>query len=133
MSWTRLRLELARSPERPEGSHRIAYELTLPLATDGRISVEGFRELPELCTVHRYREDSDDRVGTLRHHRGDHWVFAYGAPDAQEENLPRLGQHSFKVGDYVSVLDAHGRDHAYRIVSSMPAPGLAHAQMGASS
>jgi hypothetical protein len=130
MSWTRIRLELARGPDHPEGSHRIAYELTLPLTTEGRMSVDLFRQLPELCTVHRYREDSDDRVGTLRHHRGDHWVFAYGPPAAFEENLPRLGRHSFGVGDYVSVLDEHGRDHAYRIVSSMPAPGLAHTKMG---
>jgi hypothetical protein len=131
MSWTRLRLELARGPDHPEGSHRIAYELTLPLDTWSRLAAGVFRELPELCTVHRYREDSDDRVGALRHHRGDHWVFAYGGPDPLEENLPRFGQHRFRTGDYVSVLDEQGRDHAYRIVSAMPAPGLAHQRMGA--
>jgi hypothetical protein len=133
MSWTRIRLELARGPHHPEGSHRIGYELTLPLETNGRLAVSVFRELPELCTIHRQREDSDERVGTLKHHRGDHWVFAYGAPNALEENLPRFGQHRFQVGDYISVLDDHGHDHTYRIVSSVPAPGLAHARMGASS
>lgn len=133
MSWTRIRLELARGPDHPEGSHRIGYELTLPLETDGRLAVSVFRELPELCTVHRYREDSDDRVGTLKHHRGDHWAFAYGSPDALEEDLLHFGQHRFRTGDYMSVQDQHGHDHAYRIVSSVPAPGLARAHMGASS
>jgi len=132
MSWTRLRLELARGPERPEGSHRIGYELTLPLASDGHMAIEVFRELPELCTVHRFGEDSEERVGALKHHRGDHWAFTYAGPGAFEENLPRFGQHRLRVGDYVSVLDAHGRDHAYRIVSAVPAPGLTHVTMGAS-
>ena len=133
MSWTRLRLELARGPDHPDGSHRIGYELTLPLDTDGKLAVPVFRELPELCSVHRFREDSDDRTGTLKHHRGDHWVFAFGGPEGLEENLPRFGQHRFRIGDYVSVLDERGHDHAYRIVSAVPAPGLAHTRMGASS
>ena len=133
MSWTRLRLELARGPDHPDGSNRIGYELTLPLARDARIETELFRALPELCTVHRFREDSDDRTGSLKHHRGDHWAFAYAGPDAFEEELPRFGQHRLRIGDYISVLDAQGSDHAYRIVAAMPAPGLAHARLGASS
>lgn len=34
--------------------------LTLPLATDALIAIEIFHERPELCMVHRFRED---RVG----------------------------------------------------------------------
>ena len=133
MSWTRLRLELARGPDHPEGSHRIAYELTLPIDEEGRFAKDSFHRTPEFCTVHRYREDSDDRVATLRHRRSDHWVFAYGAPDPLDEDLPRFGQHRFRIGDYVSVLDGAGHDHAYRVVSTMPAPGLSHSAMGAHS
>ena len=130
MSWTRIHIELARGPDHPEGSHRVAYELTLPIDGEGRFDQKRFHATPELCTVHRYREDSDDRVGTLRHHRGDHWVFAYGAPGPLEEDLPRFGQHRFRIGDYLSVLDAKGQDHAFRIVDAMPAPGLTHTAMG---
>ena len=125
MGWTRLRLELARSHRHPDGSHRIAYEMTFPLDQNGRLDLVAFGDARELCTVHWFREDSDDRVGALHRRPGGNFVFAYGEPDPLEEQLPHLAEHRFMVGDYVSVTDPSGGQHTFRVVSSVPAPGLA--------
>ena len=124
MSWTRLRLELARSHRHPEGSHRIGYEMTLPLDSARRLDQELFARTPELCTVHCFREDSDDRVGALHRNRGK-FSIVYGAPDPLEEQVPHFAEHRFAVGDYISVTDPQGGQHTHRVVSSVPAPQLA--------
>jgi len=41
-----------------------------------------------------------------------------------------LRPYRLRTGDYISVLEEHGRDHAHRIVSAVPAPALAHPRMG---
>jgi hypothetical protein len=116
VGWTRLRLELARSRLHPEGSHRIAYDLTLPLDANGRLDRVAFRDTPEPCTVHCFREDSDDRVGALHRRPGGYFVFAYGEPVPLEEKLPHFAEHRFAVGDYVSVSDPFGGEHTFRVV-----------------
>jgi hypothetical protein len=50
----RIRLELARSHDFPDGSTRCGYTFTLPLGKDGRLDRDTFARNPEICTVHRF-------------------------------------------------------------------------------
>lgn len=50
----RIRLELARTPEFPEGSHAHGYELVAPLTADGHLDTEAWQANRQIATVHRF-------------------------------------------------------------------------------
>lgn len=124
MTWMRIRLELGRSNEFPEGSNRHGYEFILPVARGGKIDRDAYRKTPELCTVHRFWEGEDDRTGTIRHASHDRWLFTFYDGNLEEEVIPHLATHVFREGEYVTVRDLEGAEHAFRIVLAEPAPGL---------
>lgn len=120
-AWCRVRLELARSHEFPEGSPRHGYLVVLPLDARGRIDEATYRGAPELCTLHRFWEGEGDAVGQVVHRGPRRWVFAYHADRADDEPVPHLSEHVFRVGEYLAVREADGKEHALRIVSVTPA------------
>jgi hypothetical protein len=126
MTWMRIRLEVARSRDFPEGSTRHGYEMVLPLMADGRIDEKALKAAPELATVHRFWEGEGDAIGQVRHQRGG-WLITYepGGPD--DEPLHRFPEHHFRQGEYVSVR-AHA-EHALKVAAVRPAPGLATSKM----
>lgn len=119
----RIRLEVARSRDFPTGSTRHGYELILPLLADGRIDEKTLKATPEPATVHRFWEGDGDAVGQVKHQRG-RWLIAYepGGPD--DEPLHRFAEHKFRMGEYVSVREGAHAEHAFKVVSVRPAPGL---------
>lgn len=119
----RIRLEVARSRDFPTGSARHGYELILPLLADGRIDEKTLKATPEPATVHRFWEGDGDAVGQVKHQRG-RWLIAYepGGPD--DEPLHRFAEHKFRMGEYVSVREGAHAEHAFKVVSVRPAPGL---------
>jgi len=126
-TWSRVRLELARNHDFPEGSARHGYVLVLPLDANGRIDETVRHKAPELCTLHRFWEGEGDAVGqVVRAGRG--WSFSYHAGRDDDEPVPHLADHLFRVGEYLAVHEANGTEHTLRIVAVEPAPGLAHAQ-----
>ena len=124
--WTRLRLELARSHEFPDGSTRHGYVLILPLDGDGRIDIAAYRKAPELCSLHRFWEGEGDAVGQVVLRGPRRWAFAYHADRGDDEPVPYLAEHVFRTGQYLAVREASGQEHVLRIVAAEPAPGLAH-------
>jgi hypothetical protein len=124
MSWTRVRLQVARSREFPTGSTRHGYEMTMPLKPDGRIDEKTLRAAPELATVHRFWEGEGDAVGQIVHERG-RWLISYEPGGPENEPLHRFAEHQFREGEYVSVREGAGAEHAFTVVSARPAPGLA--------
>ena len=123
--WSRVRLELARSHDYPEGSSRHGYVIVLPLDENGRIDEASVRKAPEACTLHRFWEGEGDAVGQVVRRSPRRWVFAYHADRADDEPVLHLAEHSFRVGAYLGVREANGKEHALRIVAVTPAPGLA--------
>ena len=128
MTWMRVRFELARSKEFPEGSHRHGYEFVLPLSKDGTIDRVAYRKTPELCTVHRFWEGSGDLVGTIHHASHDRWQFSFHLGEMEDESIPHFADHRFKEGEYRTVREIDGTEHTFRIVLIEPAPGLAVAK-----
>ncbi|HUK61316.1 MAG TPA: hypothetical protein VLV50_18945 [Stellaceae bacterium] len=126
--WRRVRLELARSHEFPEGSTRHGYVLVLPLDERGRIDEAIVRKTPELCTLHRFWEGEGDSVGQVVRRGSGRWAFAYHADRADDEPVPHLPDHVFRPGEYLGVREANRTEHTLRVVAVDPAPGLAHAE-----
>ena len=127
MAWMRVRVELARSPLFPDGSHHHGYEFTLPLDAAGRLDRKTYDRAPELCTVHRFwqGEGGEDATGEILRSGRGRWVFSWDPGEGEEEALPHLEQRVFRPGEYLAVREADGAEHTFRVVLVEPAPGLA--------
>ncbi|MGQ9371387.1 hypothetical protein [Azospirillum sp. A39] len=117
MPLKKIRLELARTPEHPEGSAEHGYEFVAPLSADGHIDLEEWRRTRERCTVHRFWRGEDAMDGRLAH-RGTRWFFHYGEEeDEADEPIFRFDRHTFNAGDYVSITEHDGEQRTFRVAS----------------
>lgn len=126
VTWKRVRIELARSPDHPAGSDRHGYEFILPLDEAGRLDCRVYDRAPELCTVHRFWEGDGDSVGQIIRTGRGRWAFSYDPGEADDEPIARLADRVFCEGEYLAVREPGGLEHTFRIVLVEPAPGLAH-------
>jgi hypothetical protein len=105
MSLSKIRLELARDHDFPDGSRDRGYEFTAPLAADGRIAVTEWKPARDRCRVRRFWSGQPDEVGHLVRKPGGSWAFHYdllGDVDDEETGY-RFGNHRFLPGEYVSI------------------------------
>jgi len=121
----RIRLELARSREFPNGSARRGYEFVAPLDANGRIDAQLWQQHRAHCGVRRFWEGENDETGRLVHKPGgaEHarWVFDYNPEeDTDDESGYRFGAHAFVPGEYVSIRDDDGEMHTFRVISVQP-------------
>ena len=122
----RIRLNLARSKEFPQGSAKHGYEFVAPLDGSGHIDAALWREHRDHCRVRRFWEGQDDEVGFLVHRPGgpEHgrWMFDYNPRRADDdESGYRFGTHAFRTGEYVSIRDEDGEMHTFMVASVEPA------------
>ncbi|MFZ1964901.1 MAG: hypothetical protein WAU78_15785 [Roseiarcus sp.] len=115
-------LHAARSKEFPDGSIRHGYRFAAPLTQEGRIDVEAWKARRGECIVHRFWGDEPSQRGLLAHRPGGRggssWAFEYGsvaAPDEEEAGY-RLGDHVFRVGEYVSIREGDGELTTFKVV-----------------
>ncbi len=125
-TFKRIRLNLARSKEFPQGSDKRGYEFVAPLDARGHIDVDEWKKQKEHCRVRRFWEGEDDEVGQLEHRPGgpEHarWVFDYNPKRADDdESGYRFGAHVFRPGEYVTISGADGEPHTFRVASVQPA------------
>jgi len=121
-TFKRIRLNLARSKEFPQGSQRHGYEFVAPLDTKGHIDVALWKQHRDRCRVRRFWEDEDDEHGLLVHRPGgpEHgrWVFDYDqTADTDDESGYRFGAHAFRPGEYVSIRDEDGEMHTFQVAT----------------
>src|SRR5260370_13339554 len=84
MALKRIRLELARAPEAPEGNPYCGYEFTAPLDKKGRLDPKQWAYDKDKCTVRRFWNSTTDEHGKLSHHRGSD---SMGCPDRKSTRL----------------------------------------------
>jgi hypothetical protein len=125
-NFKRIRLNLARSKEFPQGSPRHGYEFVAPLDDKGHIDLEEWKKQREHCRVRRFWEGEDDEVGFVVHKPGgpEHarWTFDYDPDRADDdESGYRFGSHAFRQGEYVSISGEDGEMHTFQVASVQPA------------
>lgn len=124
-SFKRIRLNLARSKEFPEGSEQHGYEFVAPLDGNGHIDAALWREHRGNCRVRRFWAGEDDESGFVVHKPGgpEHarWVFDYDqSAEDDDESGYRFGLHAFKTGEYVSIRDDAGEMYTFVVASVEP-------------
>lgn len=120
MTWTTIRLELARTPAFPNGSAARSYVLRLPLGSDGLIDEQEYRNHPELATVRRFWPNEPDRRGSLlRTPRG--WTLSYEVGEDDDETIFRLDAHSIQPGSYITLTEPDGEKLPFLVKALAPA------------
>ncbi len=121
MALMKIRLELARNAEFPEGSATRGYTFVAPLTDDGHLDPEGWKEARSSCRVHRFWQGEEDEHGHLVHHRGQHWAFHYdGMDEEDEESIFRFDRHRFVTGEYVSITEHDDVQRTFRVTEVIP-------------
>lgn len=118
---TKIRLELARDHDHPEGSPAIGYEFAAPLDPAGKIDAGEWHKRRDNCRVIRFRPGEADDRGHLIRKPGGSWAFHYDiASDAEDdESGYRFGDHAFTPGEYISIREEGGL-RTFRVVRVMP-------------
>ena len=121
-NFKRIRLNLARSREFPQGSARHGYEFVAPLKADGHIDEAQWKTDRRHCRVRRFWDGQDDQIGFLVHKPGgpEHgrWVFDYDeTAEDDDESGYRFASHVFRPGDYVSIRGEDGEMHTFQVAS----------------
>jgi len=122
MSLMKIRLELARDQDFPEGSADRGYEFVAPLGADRRIDEPEWKANRDRCRVRRFWSGKPDEVGHLIRKPGGSWAFHYdllGDPDDDESGY-RFGDHTFKRGEYVSIKEHDDVVRTFRVVMVQP-------------
>ncbi len=114
--WTLVRLELARTPEFPEGSASRGYLLRLPLGDDGLIDEAARSGQPARATVRRFWPAETDQAGYLVR-KGRGWAFSYALGEDDDESLYHLEAHPIRLGEYVTLTEPDGRRLPFRVAS----------------
>jgi hypothetical protein len=117
----RIRLNLARSKECPNGSSEHGYEFVAPLDADDHIDLKLWHEYHEHCRVRRFWGDEEE-VGRLVHrprgHDPSRWLFDYNEESEDDDEVGyRFAAHAFRLGEYVSIRDQEAELHTFKVVS----------------
>ena len=121
MTLKKIRLELARTADAPEGDRRCGYEFIAPLDATGRLDAAAWPRDKGKCTVRRFWTDQDDEHGMLEHHRGGRWLFSYRPGEDDDEPIFRMAKHAFVRGEYVSITEHDGVERPFRVAAIQPA------------
>lgn len=118
MIFYKIRLELARDHEFPQGSSRRGYEFVAPLDESGHLDAALWKKHRERCRVRRFFDDEEDERGHLVRKPGGSWAFHYDSHgDAEDdESGYRLSSHRFVPGEYVSIREQDDVLRMFRIM-----------------
>jgi hypothetical protein len=121
MNLYRVKLELARSKEAPEGDPSHGYVFVAPLDGSGHLDAAGWKSQRGRCTVERILRNVVEERGHLVH-VGQGWHFDYAkGTRTDDEPLYKLDRHVLTAGEYVSVTEHDGVLRTFRVVSVVPA------------
>ena len=119
MTIKKVRLELARDRDFPNGSPAHGYEFTAPLDDAGHISAQDWHKERSRCRVRRFWAGEASEAGHLIRKPGGAWAFHYdidGDADDDETGY-RFGDHAFVPGEYVSIKEHDDELRTFRVVS----------------
>jgi hypothetical protein len=125
MMLKRIRLELARDHDFPEGSHDHGYEFVAPVQLDGMLDPEAWKTHRAACRARRFWGPDDEETGHLVRKPGGNWAFHYDIHGDEEDDETgyRFGNHPFRIGDYVSIREHDDKLRTFRVVQIDDVPG----------
>ncbi len=128
MELSKIRIEMARDPEFPEGSARHGYEFVAPLDRKRHIDAKAWMANRERCRVKRFWHNEPDEVGHLVRKPGGSWAFHYDIHgDINDDEAGyRFGDHALIPGEYISIREHDEELRTFRIVSVVPLDQLHH-------
>ncbi len=115
----RVRLELARDHEHPNGSRNHGYDFIAPLDDNGHIVADAWKKVRDRCRVKRFAPGEQDEVGHIIRKPAGSWAFHYdihGDPNHDESGY-RFADHAFKLGEYVSIKEHDGVLRTFKVMS----------------
>lgn len=118
MTMMRIRLELARHPDFPNGSRERGYEFVAPLDDSGHLQADEWRKNRDQCRARRFWPGTKDEIGHLIHRRGGSWAFDYN-PKTSDDDEPgfKFNDHRFVLGEYVSIREHDGEMRTFLVAS----------------
>lgn len=123
MSLTRVVMRLGRNPDAgfPDGDDHHGYVVIAPLDKDGKLDVELWRANKDACTVNRFSPDATETADGWLSHRATRWFFRYDEDEeGPDEPVYRLGDHTMRIGDYLTIHEADGDDLTFKITEARP-------------
>ena len=119
MPLKRIRLALARDHDFPNGSLAHGYDFIAPLNDEERLDPDLWRKEKKRCTVQRFWAGEEDENGHLIRTRGGNWAFHYDLSDDVDDDEPgyRFGDHTFGLGDYVSIREHDEVMRTFRVTT----------------
>jgi hypothetical protein len=121
MSLKRIRLELARTPDHPNGSPSYGYEFVAPLDDKGHLASPEWPKQIGACTVRSFWNGAPDEHGALIHRRDGSWAFSYAPGEDDDEPIFKFDRHRFVVGEYVTITEHDGIARPFRVAEVTPA------------
>lgn len=117
----KIRLNLARTKDHPNGSAQHGYEFTAPLDETGHISAEGWKKDRDHCRVRRFWAGEEEELGHLVHRPGGSWAFRYDIDGEDDDEAGyKFAAHAFIPGEYVSIKDEDGDLYTFQVVTVQP-------------
>jgi hypothetical protein len=118
----KIRLEMARSHDFPEGSAGHGYEFVAPVDSLGHIDAKEWHALRGRCRVTRFWGDEQNEAGHLVRKPGGSWAFHYDihGDENDDETGYRLGSHVLIPDEYVSIREHGDELRTFRVVSVVP-------------
>lgn len=117
MPLKRIRLELARDHDFPDGSRERGYELIAPVDDSDHLAANEWRQERERCRVRRFWAGEEEH-GMLVHKPGGTWAIDYDPRSASDDEPGfRFDKHKFASGEYVSLKEHDGVMRTFRVVS----------------
>ena len=120
MAMKRVRLELARDHDFPNGSRERGYDFIAPIDNEGHLLADEWRENRDRCRVRRLWPGQGDEIGRLVHKRGGDrgatWAFDYDPTStADDEAGFKLDRHRIIPGEYISITEHDGVQRTFFI------------------
>lgn len=118
MALKRIRIELARDHDFPQGSRERGYDFIAPLTDDGHLDAGEWKASRERCRVKRFWPGEANEIGHLVHKRGGAWAFDYDpTKESDDETGFKLSTHKFAPGEYVSFKEHDGVTRTFKVMS----------------
>lgn len=115
MSLKTIRIELARTPNQPDGDPGHAYEFRAPLDTFGYLDKAAWPRVKPFCSVHRFDDGFEVERGLLILSGKGHWAFSYAPGVEDDEGVFKLASHRIAPGEYITVTEHDGEARTFHI------------------